>query len=309
MNQILITGDEYIKQTKGQRQGRNVLEVKTVVIFFAITILLFGICLITGSVYAKDKINATVEANAKPVLNVNTDEANNTLLLNITHIRGIDTITYRWNNEQENVVNGNKQKTVQTTVSLPGGQNVLEINIKDENGQTVTYRNTYTSTKIPEIKLEAISNGIKMIVTSEENIDYISYQWDNEAEETIEVGEKEYQGTIDAPKGQHTLKITAIDINGNKGTKTQAIVGDEAPKLTIKASKINNKPVFVIDAEDDQEITKVKITLNDGTEQVIDVNDKKYHEEVEMIEGENKIKVVVYNINNLETTKGGKLKN
>lgn len=307
MNQILITGDEYIKQPKGQ--GRNVLEIKRIVIFFSITILLFGICLITGSVYAKEKINSTVEANAKPVLNVNMDEVSNTLALNITHIRGIETVTYRWNNEQENVINGNNQKSIQTIVPLLGGQNVLEVNIKDENGQTVTYRNTYTSTKIPEIRLEAISNGIKMIITSEENIDYISYQWDNEAEETIEVGEKEYQGTINAPKGQHTLKITAVDVNGNEGTKTQAIVGDEAPTLTIKADRINGKTVFVIDAEDDQEITKVEITLNNGIEQVINVNDKEYHEEIEMVEGENKIKVVVYNLNNLETTKGGKFNN
>lgn len=319
MNQILVTGEEYSKnQQKKQKQpkmpkqpnaNKKVIGINPIVIFYAISIMLLGICLITGSVYAKDKINETVEANAKPILDITKDETNNTLALKVTHIRGIKNITYKWNNGEITEINGNNQKIAQGTIPLIGGENVLEINITEENGQTVTYRNTYVISNIPEINLEAVSNGIKVIITSEEEIEYMTYQWDNRDEEKVEVGEEKYEGTITAPKGQHTLKITAVDVNGNKGTKKQTVVGDEAPTLTLTANRIDGKLVFVIDAEDDEEITEIEITHNGGTPQTINVNDLKFHKEVEMLEGENRLKVVVRNKNGLETVKGGKFKN
>lgn len=316
MNQILVTGEEYNKKQqkkqkqpkmqKQPKQNRTLIEINPIVIFYAISIMLLGICLITGSVYAKDRINETVEANAKPVLDITKDDINNTLSVKVTHIRGIKNITYKWNDGETTEINGNNQKTTQGTIPLIGGENVLEINITEENGQTVTYRNTYVISNIPEINLEAVSNGIKVIITSEEEIEYMTYQWDNREEEKVEIGKEKYEGTITAPKGQHTLKITAVDVNGNKGTKTQAVVGDEAPTLTLKADRIDGKLVFVIDAEDDEEISEVEITLNGGTPETIDVNDTKFHKEVEMLDGENRLKVVVRNKNNLETVKGGK---
>lgn len=315
MNQILVTGEEYNKnqqkkqkQPKMPKQSRTVIGINPIVIFYAISIMLLGICLITGSVYAKDRINETIEANTKPVLDVTRNENDNTLALKVTHIRGIKNITYKWNNEETSQINGNNQKTVQGTIPLIGGENVLEINITEENGQTVTYRNTYTISNIPEIKLEAVSNGIKIIIASEEEIEYMTYQWDNRDEEKVEIGKEKYEGTITAPKGEHTLKIIAVDVNGNKGTKTQTVVGDNAPTLTLTADRIDGKLVFVIDAEDDEEITEVEITLNGGTPQIINVKDTKFHKEVEMLEGENRLKVVVRNINGLEIVKGGKFK-
>ena len=150
--------------------------------------------------------------------------------------------------------------------------------------------------------MEAVSNGVKVTATSEVEIQYISYAWDNGEPTQIEVGNTTYEGTIETPQGRHTLNLEVVDINNNKGTKEQVVVGDTAPTLTVNPARVDEKLVFTIDAEDDEEISRIEITLNDGEKQVIEVNAKTYHGEVDIVDGENRLVVTAYNLNNLSVT-------
>ena len=299
MNQILITGEEKIKRKK----EKKVLPVKVIVSFFAICISILGICMISCSVYAKDKINEVVEANAKPQVEINRNDDNNTIEINVNHVRGITQIAYRWNDEEETVIDGNNQKNVSETIDLLGGQNTLTVTVTEENGESVTYEKQYKAGNIPTIKLEAVSNGVQLTSTSESTIKYIVYSWDDGEEQTIEVGDSSYEGIINAPKGEHMLKITVVDENNMEAKKEQKVVGDTEPTLTVKPDYVNGKVSFVIDAEDDELIRTVEITHNGGTKQTIDVNDTKYHNDLEMTTGEtNTLIVTVTNKNNLQKT-------
>mgnify|MGYP004505337171 FL=1 len=312
MNQILVTGEEKVK-VKKEKKEKKVLPINGIVSFFAVTIIILGICMISGSVYAKDKINSVVEASAKPQVEINRNDEDNTIEINVQHIRNITKIVYRWNDEEETVLygkNGESSKSVSETIDLIGGKNTLRVSVTEENGQTVTYEKTYTAGNIPEIKLEAVSNGVKVIATSEATIDYILYNWDNGEEEKITVGDKNYEGTINAPKGQHTLKIEVVDTNNMKANKTQAVVGDTEPTLEIKPQYVDGKVAFVINASDDEKITKVEITHNGGEKQVIDVNDLTYKKDIIMTTGEtNTLIVTVTNLNGLTKTSRVKFDN
>ena len=312
MNQILITGEEKV-QVKKEKKEKKVVPINGIVSFFAITIIILGICMISGRVYAKDKINSVVEANAKPQVEINRNDEDNTIEINIQHIRNITKIVYRWNDEEETVLygkNGESSKNVSKTIDLIGGKNTLSVGITEENGETVTYEKTYTAGNIPEIKLEAVSNGVKVIATSETTIDYISYNWDDGEEEKITVGDKNYEGTINAPRGQHTLKIEVVDTNNMKANKTQTVVGDTEPTLEIKPQYVDGKVAFVINASDDEKITKVEITHNGGEKQVIDVNDLTYKKDIIMTTGEtNTLIVKVTNLNGLAKTSRVKFDN
>lgn len=312
MNQILITGEEKV-QVKKEKKEKKVVPINGIVSFFAITIIILGICMISGSVYAKDKINSVVEANAKPQVEINRNDEDNTIEINVQHIRNITKIVYRWNDEEETVLygkNGESSKNVSETIDLIGGKNTLSVGITEENGETVTYEKTYTAGNIPEIKLEAVSNGVKVIATSETTIDYISYNWDDGEEEKITVGDKNYEGTINAPRGQHTLKIEVVDTNNMKANKTQTVVGDTEPTLEIKPQYVDGKVAFVINASDDEKITKVEITHNGGEKQVIDVNDLTYKKDIIMTTGEtNTLIVTVTNLNGLAKTSRVKFDN
>ena len=312
MNQILITGEEKV-QVKKEKKEKKVVPINGIVSFFAITIIILGICMISGSVYAKDKINSVVEANAKPQVEINRNDEDNTIEINVNHIRNITKIVYRWNDEEETVLygkNGESSKNVSETIDLIGGKNTLSVGITEENGETVTYEKTYTAGNIPEIKLEAVSNGVKVIATSETTIDYISYNWDDGEEKKITVGDKNYEGTINAPRGQHTLKIEVVDTNNMKANKTQTVVGDTEPTLEIKPQYVDGKVAFVINASDDEKITKVEITHNGGEKQVIDVNDLTYKKDIIMTTGEtNTLIVKVTNLNGLAKTSRVKFDN
>ena len=302
MNQILVTGEEKVKAKVKTKKEKKVLPVNVIVSFFAISIIILGICMISGSVYAKDRINEVVEANAKPQVEINRNDEDNTVEINVTHVRGITKIAYKWNDEEETVIDGKNRKNVTETIDLIGGKNTLTVEITEENGQTVTYEKPY-NVNIPEIKLEAVSNGVKIISTSEDKIDYISYNWDDGEKQIITVGEKTYEGTINAPKGQHTLKIEVVDTKGMTAKKTQAVVGDTEPTLKIKPEYVDGQVAFVIDAEDDEGITTVEITHNGGTKQIIEVKDKAYHKDLIMTTGEtNTLIVTVTNVNGLPKT-------
>lgn len=312
MNQILITGEEQIigKVTKKVEKQKKVLPINGIIVFYAISIIILGICMISGSVYAKEKINETVEASIKPEITVERNDENNTIQIAVTHIRGIKTLTYRWNDEDAITIDGNNRKSINETIELIGGENTLKISVTEENGQIKTFEKTFIAGNIPEIELEAVANGVKIIATSEEKIDYVQYSWDDGKIQKIEVGEKKYEGIINAPKGKHLLKLEVVDINGMTAQKEQNVVGDTEPTVKVESKLINGKATFVIDAEDDEKITTLEIIHNGGEKQTIEVNAKTYHKEVIMTEGEeNSIIVRATNINGLAKTRGVRFNN
>ena len=320
MNQILVTGDEYNNNTNKEQKKtwmpkapkmpkEKLVGIDKIVLFYAICTIILGICMISSSAYAMTKINETVLASIKPTVDMITDENNNTVELIVKHIRGIQSISYRWNAEAPITINGNNSKEISETIDLLGGRNTLIVDITEENGETVTYRKEFIIGNIPEITLQAVANGVKVAVSSDDEIDYILYSWDGGEKQTIYVGETNYEGTITAPSGQHTLRIEATDVNSITAVKEQVVVGDTEPSLELTADIIDGKLVFLIDAEDDEEISTIQIEHNDGEPQIIEVNDTTYHGEIEMTQGMNKLIVLVTNLNGLETIQGVQFNN
>lgn len=303
MNQILVTGDERII-IEGTKKEKNVLPINYIIIFFAVCIIIVGICFICGSLYSKNKINETVIANEKPKVEIVRNDEENTIDIEINHVRGITSISYSWNDEEAKVIKVNNKKQVKEKINLIGGENTLKIEITEENGQVTTFNNKYTVGNIPKINIEAITDGVKIIATSEVEIDYLEYTLDGEETKKIEVGQKEYEGIISIKEGIHYLKVEVVDINKMKAKMETPITGDSEPTLTVKKEEIDGKEAFVIDAEDDEGITTITLVHNGGEEQVITVDDKKYHGEIFLTEGEtNTLIITVTNVNKLTKTK------
>ena len=108
MNQILITGEEKVKVKK----EKKALPVNVIVAFFAVCIIILGICMISGSVYAKEKINEVVEANSKPSVDITRNDENNTIEINVKNIRVITKIAYRMNDEEDTVIDEKNIKNI-----------------------------------------------------------------------------------------------------------------------------------------------------------------------------------------------------
>lgn len=313
MNQILDTGEERVIEPVAKKieKQKKVLPINGILIFFAISIIILGICMVIGGKYSKDQINAEVEASIKPQISLERNDDDNTIIISVTNLKEIREISYRWNDEEEIMIDGKSRKNIVEKIDLINGENTLKVTATGENGQKVNLEKNFTYTNnIPNIELEAVANGVKILATCNEKIEYVKYNWDDGEVQKIEVGKEEYEGIINTPKGKHTLKIEVVTISGEKETEERVIVGDTEPTVNIESKLVDGKITFVIDIEDDEKIETVEITHNGGEKQIIEVNDKTYHTKVIMTEGElNTVLVKAINLNGLTKTRGVKFNN
>ena len=174
MNQILDTGDEqfrnnsinygnYNKQPKQKvYKEKSAIEINKIVIFFSISILILGICIIAGSIFAKNKINRFVEESARPTIDFSLNEEDNSVDVIVKHQKGIAQVSYKLNNEDEIVVNGNNQKTINKNIKLSAGENKIVVKAIDENNNiTQNIDQILLSTNLVRVK-NNISFGNKL---------------------------------------------------------------------------------------------------------------------------------------------------
>lgn len=303
MNQILYTQ----KSKKG-----NKLEIKGVIVFFAITVMLFGICLTAQGVYAMF-LNKNQEAQNpvepeifKPIIDIQRQE--NEIIVKITHNKPISQITYNWNEEENKTIIVNNKTEITETIELPIGNNILNLSVIDINGEKTEYQKEYIveGQGKPIVELSITSdNKIKISANDTHGLQHLTYSWNDGEQtkiepnpETLNIIEK----IIEIPLGQNTLKVTATNDAQIQTTKTIDVKGIKKPILTVeqKGAKL------YIRAEDEEGMKIVNYTLNGkkyqlnfGTTKVIE-----YLQDLE--EGENTIIIQAYNINDAVTELKGK---
>ena len=293
MNQILDTGDEQFKSNKVSygkykenksktNQEKSVIEIKKIIIFFSISILLLGLCLIVGSIFSKQKINNVVEETARPTIDFYFDEDDNTVTLQAKHIKGIKQVSYVLNDGEEKIIDGKNEKNVNTIVKLEGGKNKIAVKAIDENDNVVEYEHEYVVGTLAEITLENVDNGVKVSVKSEEKLNKITYKWDDGEEKAINIDSTEYTGTISAPKGKHTLKITTLDEKGVKTEKTQVVIATTPPEIKVSLTMKDNEYYYVINISDENTLKNVKINLEGEDKINTEVNNKTYSTEIKL---------------------------
>lgn len=329
MNQILVTGEERLdrdKKIKEQYEGymdkqlrdkqqrdsrvkdytgeKSAAQTKKFVLLFSIFILILGVGLISWGIYTRNKINAAVEANRKPEVEFNYDEANSTVDIAVSHTRGIKEVSYKINNGEEHTTNGNNQKNVNVTAQLEGGENSLVVTILEENGQSVKYSKNYTVEIIPEIKLEAVDNAIKITAKSKNILDNITYKWDDGEETKVEINNESYEGTIAVKRGTHKLSVTATDKNGANKNIEKTVTGVSEPQFQIRIGMKERKLYYLIDITSEVNIVNVKITVNGKEEENTTINSNKYNREnIGITEGMNYITIEIQESDGTTTKK------
>lgn len=291
MNQILCTDVN--------KNGKTI-DVKTILIFFAISVLIFGIVLVTSGSYGFYQgalTSAEETVDTKPQINVNQND-DNTLTINATHETGIANIVYAWNDEEETTIEGNNQVSVTSTIEIPGGTNTLKITATAVNGQSLLFEKSYTSDQGIQINLSVVDTSLQATITGEDEISFVTYRWDDETEETVEINSTTGEVTIEIPEGQHTLTIIAVDINNNTATKTQEVKGVTKPDLNVTQAGEN----FTVSVSDETGLEKVEFTLN-GQAYLVRLEgatEKEFSYPLE--DGENTLEVTVYNTEGVTST-------
>lgn len=302
MNQILATKTDNKKRKKPKMPGKSVSsDIAKVTKVFAIGLIIFGGCVIGTGSYAlykeKETTNkTTINEMSKPVISVEAIEGDeSTILLKTTSNIGIETVVYQWNDGKKTTLTGNGGKYLEQKVQIPSGSNVLNITVVDSQNQESTYSKKYELNS--NIKLEAIGNGkIKIEYAGETEISYLTYRWDDQDENKIDINSKTINQEIDTLNGKHTLTIIVVDVNNHTETKVQQTNGVSIPTIDIRFNE--DKTSYIINVKDDVELKEVIITLDedDSKKYGQKINGKEFQFEIALKEGsDNKMKVQVTN--------------
>lgn len=274
MNQILQVQENRSKYKN--RSTSNPVDTKKIVLFFAAALIIFGIILLGQGVYTvyQNNKNKKVEPPVVeqpvyvPTITLTKTEENK-VILNVQSEIAISHIIYDWNSQAAETLDETGKTNIEEIIDIPVGENTLNISIIDSNGTETKKSEKYiVEVKKPVIELSVVGNNIKISVTSEVELSYVTYKWNLEQEEKIDMttfeDKTKFEKEIPILTGQNTLLVTAVDIYGNKSEESQKIKGVPQPKTSpvIQGDQI----FFEITAEED--IIKVEYTFNGETNSI-----------------------------------------
>lgn len=289
------------------------IQLKKVIRFFSIFIILFALILIIEGSFGFYK-NKNKKVIIKETPNINIQRDNGTTILNITSNIGVQKVIYSWNDGIEDSVEEGGKNNVEVKIPTTIGTNNLNIKIIDSDGNTIAYdpvKISYeenqeeninweeaikTDKTKPKISIESVKGKIVITATDDVKMSYVTYSWNGEEENKItglSEDEKTLTTEIDSTnvkKGTNKLIVKAYDKAGNVETVEKEVQGANGSE--IKVSQENGE--LVINVKNDINITKIEYNFN-GEEKTIDnINQKEYTFKLQMKDGENKISISAY---------------
>ena len=294
MNQILAVENkkkEKVK-TKKIRTGRPI-EIKGIVMFFAVIIMVFGLTLAGQGSYALYK-------------DIDDRKPENIPYVTIGRVNDnieISKLVYSWNNGEESAIPIGSTNA-REEITLLGYDSVLNLTIEDMNGKRVKFQKQYLLTGVDitkpvvEIETKDGNDKMKIVAKDETGIAYITYQWEDGEPVTVNAdqqGQTEMIVQVPLTVGLKKIKIIAVDINGNiEEIEREITTSTSRPKMTLR----RNKQKISIEIEDKDGIKSIKANLNGEEYEITNVNRKKVKVGyLYLREGNNTISVEVTNVN------------
>lgn len=298
MNQILAVENKEKKKKKKSSQGP--IDIKGIVRFFAITIMIFGFVLAGEASYAVYKnIDDRKPANIPTVV---VGRVNDKIILRIEHNEVISKITYSWNNGQETVIPIGST-VAQEEITLLGYNSTLNLTVEDMNGKQVSYQKTFVLDGVditkPTIDINAEDGNSTMIITASDEtaIAYLSYQWEGEEAVVIDAeteNQKDIEKEVELSPGTKTITVIAEDRNGNvEQLEKEIVTSTSIPQMQI----LQEGSQFYIQVSDEDGIQDVVINLNGQEFTVGDLNLKEAQlGPLTLREGNNTISIEITNV-------------
>ena len=317
MNQILMTEEPNNRnnkyENKKERKEKKVrvsneeVGIESIIRFFCIAIIIFGLCLSGSGVYAIAQDVKQRNMAVEPV--VKDERHGNSINLTVTSDAGIRAIKYAWNDSTEEVVDGKNKTEVETTINIIPGTNKLNITVIDSNNNTRQYVKNYIQeekdTIEPVISITNNDPGIKITVTDDTALDYIVYKYGDAQEVRVDASKSDptkIEAYIDeVQEAEVLLVVEAVDKAQNVATEEQRTRGATKPKISFAAS---TDPVGVsVVVNDNDGLRMVVVYVNDEevykTEIGYDSKEKEFSA-IAPLEifpvGESNMRVVAYNL-------------
>lgn len=306
MNQILVTE----KKKKNKKTSRGPIEIKGIVRFFAVFIMLFGIVLAGEGSYALYKEIDESKPENIPDLSLTRD--GDTIILQVEHNTEISKINYRWNDGEENSI-PEGTTYVEEEILLPDGNNVLNITVIDMKNREYQFIKEYNLEGVditkPNIEVTQTEEGtanISIVASDETAITEMTYKINDEQEVTVQAtedGQKEITQDITLPEGQNTLTVVARDTTDNVTTYEKQIIVSSKPTIEIVSQEGNT---ITLKISDKYGLKDVIVNLNGKVyssrdiDQNPNVNKNEIYVPLELQSGNNVLSIEVTNVNGLK---------
>lgn len=279
MNQILAVENkkkEKVK-TKKIRTGRPI-EIKGIVMFFAVIIMVFGLTLAGQGSYALYKDIDDRKPENIPYVTIG--RVNDKAIVQISSNIEISKLVYSWNNGEESAIPIGSTNA-REEITLLGYDSVLNLTIEDMNGKRVKFQKQYLLTGVDitkpvvEIETKDGNDKMKIVAKDETGIAYITYQWEDGEPVTVNAdqqGQTEMIVQVPLTVGLKKIQIIAVDTNGNiEEIEKEITTSTSRPKMTLR----RNKQKISIEIEDKDGIKSIKANLNGEEYEITNVNRKK----------------------------------
>ena len=306
MNQILVTE----KKKKNKKTSRGPIEIKGIVRFFAVFIMLFGIVLAGEGSYALYK--EIDESKPENIPNLTLTRDGDTVILKIEHNTEISKVNYRWNDGEENSI-PEGTTYVEEEILLPDGNNVLNITVVDMKNREYQFIKEYNLEGVditkPNIEVTQTEEGtanISIVASDETAITEMTYKINDEQEVTVqatEEGQKEITQDITLPEGQNTLTVVAKDTTDNVTTYEKQIIVSSKPTIEIVSQEGNTITLKISDKYGLKDVIvnlNGKVYSSKDIDQNPNVNKNEIYVPLELQSGNNVLSIEVTNVNGLK---------
>ena len=300
MNQILQV------QEKKNKKTSKPIDTKKIVLFFAICIIIFGLVMLWQGAYsayqnkANEKVNLPKPSEPEyipPTIEF-TRTADNKAIISIQSEVAISHIIYDWNNEGSQTLEETGKTNIEEIIDIPVGENTLNVKVIDTEGRENKKSEIYiVEASKPVIEIFAAGGtDLKVVVTSKEELSYVTCKWNSEKEQKYDMitfeDRTKFEKILEIPKGQNTLKIVAVDIKNNQSESSMSIKG--VPPAKVPTPIARDGYIYFSVISEDYDIEKVEFELN-GDKKIMNTDTfgktKEVDWRVKMVEGWNYLKI------------------
>lgn len=226
-------------------------------------------------------------------------------------------VTYKWNNDEEIVVDerDEEKKKIEFEIEILKGNNDLTVIAVDANNRTTTENKSFSGVTKPEVKITVASDkksinvncfhekGLKKVTLNANGTDY-----------DVAIGEgtpTDVNFNFELPEGNTTVKVTATSVDDTATEATEEIVPDQPEEpsgnenIVINISKSEEEKKALISAEYPEGIKEIKLNVNDVDYSVglPEENPTNVSFGLDLVEGNNRITLTVIGTDGTENSK------
>lgn len=315
MNQILSMQQSQMSSSNGPKQkkpkkekqinyGRpsNKANIVSISRVFCVLIILFGLVLIGDATYGIVSSKPTL----KDTINVTANAIGSDVTIKAVGSMPIQRLTYKWGQGEEIVIQGNGTVELEAVTQIPRGNNILNMTVIDYYGNKAEFQKQYINeqddSSKPSIEISVSGNMLNIIATDETEMSYLTYSWNNETPTRVNIDsnatdKRKLRTSIEVQRGENTLDIVAVDVDGNTATRTENIKGANKPTFEVSADGTN----LIINAKDDEGINKIEITVDGAVSETEPDNLKELQATLPITPGDHTVTIKVTNVNGLST--------